>query len=89
MKEAVPDVVSWLAKNEGASVKEALQRLGIGMLSEQDLEKLVDDLIGENKSLIEKSGKASFGIVMGMIMKKVRGRAEPEAISALLKRKLK
>ena len=89
VKEAVPDIVTWLTKNEGSSVKEALQSLGLGMLSEQELEKLVDELIEENRSVIEKSGKSAFGVLMGLTMKKVRGRAEPDAVSAIVKRKLK
>jgi glutamyl-tRNA(Gln) amidotransferase subunit E len=89
VKEAVPDIVTWLTKNEGSSVKEALQSLGLGMLSEHELEKLVDELIEENRSVVEKSGKSAFGVLMGLTMKKVRGRAEPDAVSAIVKRKLK
>jgi glutamyl-tRNA(Gln) amidotransferase subunit E len=89
VKEAVPDIISWLAKNEGASVKEALQSLNLGMLSQPELEKLVDELMKENKGIIEKSGKAAFGVLMGIAMKKVRGRADPEAVSTILKRKFK
>jgi len=88
VKEAVPDVASWLAKHEAASVAQALQNLGLEMLSQTELEKLVDDLIKANKNLVEKSGKAAFGALMGLTMKKVRRRANPELVSAVLKRKL-
>lgn len=88
VKEAVSDIVSWLAKNEGVSVKEALQSLGLSMLSEVELEKLVDELMKENKSLIEKSGKGAYGVLMGVTMKKVRGRANAELVAAILKQKL-
>jgi len=87
-KEAIPDVVSWLAKHEGASVKEALEKLGLGMLSEAELQSIIHDLLRENKSLVEKGGKESFGALMGLIMKKVRGRADAELVANVLKRKL-
>jgi len=89
VKEAVPDVVSWLAKHEGASVTQALKNLGLVMLSDAELEKLVDDLIQENRNLVEKSGEAAFGALMALTMKKVRGRANPESVAAALKKKLK
>jgi glutamyl-tRNA(Gln) amidotransferase subunit E len=89
VKEAVPDIVSWLAKHEGASVTEALKSLGLGMLSESELEKLIDELVGENWSLVEKSGEGSFGALMGLVMKKVRGRANVELVAGVLKKKLK
>lgn len=88
-KEAAPDIISWLAKNRTASVKEALKSLGLGMLSETELEKLIDQLISENKSLVEKSGERAFGALMGLTMKKVRGRANPEMVSTVVKKKLK
>jgi len=88
VKEAVPDIALWLAKHEGTSVAQALQNLGLEMLSEMELEKLVDNLIKANKSLVERSGKAAFGALMGLTMKKVRGRADPALVSAVLKRKL-
>jgi glutamyl-tRNA(Gln) amidotransferase subunit E len=88
-KEAVPDIITWLAKHENASVKQALESLGLGMLSENELEKLIDELIKENKSLIEKSGENAFGTLMGLVMKKVRGKANAETVASALKKKLK
>jgi len=89
VKEAVPDIVSWLAKHEGVSVSEALESLGLGMFSEIELERLVDELISENKSLVEKSGEGAFGALMGLTMKKVRGRANAELVATVLKKRLK
>ncbi len=89
VKEAVPNIVSWLAKHEGTSVTDALKSLGLGMLSESELEKLIDELIRENASLVEKGGKDWFGALMGLVMKKVRGRANVELVAGVLKKKLK
>jgi len=86
-KEAIPDVVSWLVKHESASVESALADLGLGMLSEAELESIIEDLLRENKSLADK-GKEAFGPLMGLIMKKVRGRADAELVARVLKKKL-
>jgi glutamyl-tRNA(Gln) amidotransferase subunit E len=87
-KEAVPNIISWLAKHENASVQDALENLGLGMLSETQLEQLIDDLLKENKSLVDKSGKGAFGALMGIIMKKIRGKADAELVARVLKKKL-
>jgi glutamyl-tRNA(Gln) amidotransferase subunit E len=87
-KEAIPDIVSWLTKHEKASIKDALENLGLGMLSEAQLKQLIDELIKENQSLVEKSGKNAFGALMGIIMKKVRGKAEAELVARVLKKRL-
>jgi len=88
-KESTGDVFSWLAKNEGKSVRDAADALGLKMLSRVELEKLVERVISENKTQIDKLGKGAFGLIMGLTMKEARGKASPEAVSALVKEKLK
>jgi glutamyl-tRNA(Gln) amidotransferase subunit E len=88
-KEAIADVLVWLSKHEDSSVKKAVESLGLGMISEAELEKLVDRLLEENKDLVKQKGEGAFGVLMGLIMKQYRGRVEAEKASELLKRKLK
>ncbi len=87
-KEALPDIVAWLSKNEDKTVKEAVESLGLKTLTKEELKKIIDDIIVKNKDLIEKSGAKAFGIVMGMVMKEVRGRANAETVSELIKQRL-
>ena len=88
-KEAVSDVFTWLAKNEGKTLREATEALGLKMLSQAELEKLVDQVIAQNKAQIEKLGKGAFGLVMGLVMKEARGKANPETVTSLVKQKVK
>jgi glutamyl-tRNA(Gln) amidotransferase subunit E len=87
-KEATAEVFSWLAKNEGKTVQDATAALGLKMFTEADLEPIVDRVIAANKPAIEKNGKAAFGMIMGVVMKEVRGKANPELVSKILKQKL-
>ncbi|MEM2368590.1 MAG: Glu-tRNA(Gln) amidotransferase subunit GatE, partial [Candidatus Bathyarchaeia archaeon] len=87
-KEALPDIVAWLSKNEEKNVKEAIESLGLKTMSKEELEKIIDDAIAKNKDLIEKSGAKAFGIIMGIVMKEVRGKANAEIVSELIKQKL-
>jgi glutamyl-tRNA(Gln) amidotransferase subunit E len=87
-KEAIQDIVSWLAKNKDASVMNALKKLALKMLTEEELEAIIDNVMRENKSLIEKNEKAAFGILMGLVMQKVRGKANPQLVNRILKKKL-
>ncbi|MGB9960048.1 MAG: Glu-tRNA(Gln) amidotransferase subunit GatE [Candidatus Bathyarchaeales archaeon] len=87
-KEALPEIVTWLAKNEGKSLKEAVENLGLKTLSIEELEKLIDGVIARNKGLIEKAASKAFGPLMGMVMKEVRGKADAELVSSLIRKKL-
>jgi len=88
VKEAISDIVSWLAEHKDASVDEALKNLGLGMFTEAELESILDELLRENRSLVEKRGKEAFGVLVGLTMKKVRGRANPALVTKILKKKL-
>jgi len=87
-KEAIPDIITWLSKHEGATAKEAIESLGLVMISQMELEKMIEHLIKQNESLVKEKEKRAFGPLMGMIMKEVRGKAKAELVSRVLKRKL-
>jgi glutamyl-tRNA(Gln) amidotransferase subunit E len=87
-KEAIPDVIGWLAKTEGASVAEAVEKLGLGALGAEELERIVDEVVRSNEKLVKERGAGAFGALMGIIMKEVRGKAKAEVVSELLKKKL-
>jgi len=88
-KEAFPDVITWLAKNEEATVPDAVRKLSLGVLSPAELKKIVDEVVRDNAKLIKERGAGAFGALMGIVMGKVRGKAKAEIVSDLLKKKLK
>jgi glutamyl-tRNA(Gln) amidotransferase subunit E len=87
-KEALVEVFSWLAKNENKTVQDATNALGLKMFTEADIEHVIDQIIAANKAVIEKNGKNAYGMLMGAVMKDVRGKATTELVSKILKQKL-
>ena len=87
-KEALPEIFSWLSKHEDKGLQEAIDSLGLKVISEEELENIVDNAIENNKDLIERSGAKAFGPLMSIVMKEVRGKASPNIVSELVKRKL-
>jgi glutamyl-tRNA(Gln) amidotransferase subunit E len=89
VKEAAPDIITWLAKHEDAPASQAIEDLGLSLISQREIEEIIDAVIKENKVLVDKSGEAAFGALMGQVMKKIRGKADAEMIVAALRKKLK
>jgi glutamyl-tRNA(Gln) amidotransferase subunit E len=87
-KEAVPEIVSWLSQHENSTVNDAINKIGLKMLSSEELEKIVDSLIERNRSLIQERRANAFGPLIGMIMKEVRGKANAASVSELVKKRL-
>jgi len=88
MKESISDITVWLSKNEGKGVKEAINGLGLKAVSGDELEIAIERAIADNKKLIQQRGEASLGILMGIIMKELRGKIDAAQASTVLKEKL-
>ena len=88
-KEAVPEVFIWLSRNEGKSCGDAVAALGLKMFSRVELAALIDRVIAENRQSVDQLGAKAFGMLMGAVMREVRGKADPAVVSMLLKERLK
>ncbi len=87
-KEGISDIIAWLSTHNKASVEEAVAALGLGMLSRKQVGQIVDKLIEENRDLLVQRKNKAFGIMMGLAMKRVRGKAKAELLTEILREKL-
>jgi len=87
-KEATPDVFIWLSKNSDKNAQDAINDLGLKMLSEKNIQNLVERAIAQNKKDVDKLGKNAFGMLMGVIMKEARGKTDAAVVGTILKEKL-
>jgi len=87
-KEALPEIVKWLSKHEETSPMEAVKALGLGMLSKDELSRIIKETISQNRDLIIERGQTAFGFLMGLIMKKYRGKVNAEEVSRLIREEL-
>jgi Asp-tRNA(Asn)/Glu-tRNA(Gln) amidotransferase B subunit len=58
------------------------------MFTEAELAPIIDRIVAANKAQIEKLGKNAFGMLMGAVMKEVRGKASPELVGKMLRERL-
>jgi len=87
-KEAISEIVSWLSQHEDNSVDDAINKIGLKMLSSEELEKIVDSIMERNRTLIHERCEDAFGPLLGMVMKEVRGKAIAALVSELVKKRL-
>ncbi len=88
-KEALPDMVVWLSRHDKKSVQEAIENLGLKTISRNELEAFIEKVIKDNRSLTKERGENSFGVLMGIVMKELRGKVEATLAIKVLKEKLK
>ena len=88
-KEAIPELLTYLAKNPGVSPEEAAEKLGLRAMTIEELEALVEKVLDEKADLVASRGERALGPLMGIIMSKVRGRIDGATVSKVVRRKLK
>jgi glutamyl-tRNA(Gln) amidotransferase subunit E len=87
-KEAIADLLRWQAKSPNADPGEGVRELDLRMLTERELEQVIERHIEKNKKLIEDRGPAAFSSLMGSVMSEVRGSTDPKTVTEKLKEKL-
>ncbi len=84
VKETIPDILTYLAKNPSRNPTMAIRDLGLEMMSDEDVKQLVESVVKERESLVKERGMKAMGPLMGVIMGKARGRASPQKVNKLL-----
>jgi glutamyl-tRNA(Gln) amidotransferase subunit E len=87
-KEAVSDLLKWQANNIGLNSRDGVRELNLRMLTERELEDVIDRHVAKNKVLIKEKGSAAFSSLMGSIMSEVRGSTDPKMVTEKLKKRL-
>ena len=86
-KDAIPEILTTVCFEE-CSPLTAAENKGLIKLSESDLDLIIEDIINENTSIIEDRGMGALGPLMGIAMKKLKGKADGKLINRLLREKI-
>ena len=80
----------WMSGSAGTgkTAREALEALGLAMMTRDALRGLVEAKVSERREMVEGMGMKAFGPLMGMLMGEVRGRARAEDVQSLLREAL-
>ncbi len=88
-KEAIPTILSHLAKDPSKHAKEVAEKLGLTKIPEEELEKIVDKIINDLREKVLERRERAFGLIMGRVMSLVRGRVDGKIVASIVKNKLK
>ncbi len=87
-KESVVDIIKWMAVQPDRNPSEALGELNAKMMSPEELESKITEIVEANRGLVEKNESNALGKMMNLVMRKVRGKADPQLVNELLRREL-
>ena len=86
-KEAIPDIMRFIASKPELSVERAIEEIGLGV-SIRDVERFIEDTVALKRDFILEKGERAVGPLMGIVMAKYRGKVDGKEINRLLKTKV-
>ncbi len=84
-KEAVPEVLKAIARGE---YKSAEYYVKSHQISIDKLDSIIEETIREKSEVIRERGERAFGMLMGEVMKEVRGKIDGAIVSERVRKKL-
>ncbi len=81
MKEAIPEIVKYLAAYPQNSVSDALKELDIKPMTADDVRAIAHDIVEQSNITFEKA--------YGIVMSKVRGKMDPQEVMKIVKSMMK
>jgi glutamyl-tRNA(Gln) amidotransferase subunit E len=87
-KESIVLIFEQILTKESKTVNEAIERLGIEPIKEQEIEMIVDKILQENRSVISSKGRASASALMGKCMSILRGKVDGKTVNLILNQRL-
>ena len=85
-KEGIYPVLREHVLNPSKSAEEAAKKLGL--ISDVDVEKIIDRIVSGKKDFIKERGDSAFQPLMGLVMKELRGKVDGALISKMLRERL-
>ncbi|WP_457556229.1 Glu-tRNA(Gln) amidotransferase subunit GatE [Candidatus Pyrohabitans sp.] len=88
-KEAVQEVLRALCSSPELGVGEAVRKLGLRGLGEEEVRRLARKVIEERSEFVRERGEAAAKPLMGVLMKQLRGRVEGRVVMKILEEELR
>ncbi|MFO7792764.1 MAG: Glu-tRNA(Gln) amidotransferase subunit GatE [Candidatus Saliniplasma sp.] len=85
-KEGISDILKEMTT--GKNVEEAMESAGLEKVYEEDVRGAVIKVLDDREDFVEERGMSALGPLMGVIMKELRGKADGEKVSKILKEEL-
>ncbi|MFW9923143.1 MAG: Glu-tRNA(Gln) amidotransferase subunit GatE [Candidatus Thorarchaeota archaeon] len=83
-KEAIEPLLAYFAQKPKDKIDVALKKLGLELLSKEELIEIIQNSLEENNDLIKEQGNRALGKIMGHVMKIVRGRIDGRIVNETL-----
>ena len=88
-KESIEIIFESIMSGKSKTTEEAMKNASIESVNEEEIEKIIVDIVEKNEGIIKNQKERAIGPLMGIVMKELRGKASGEIINSLLLKNIK
>ena len=89
VKESIEIMFENIMAGKSKTIEEAMKDTLIQSINEEDLEKIIENIVDKNEEIIKNQKERAIGPLMGITMKELRGKASGKAINNILLKNIK
>jgi glutamyl-tRNA(Gln) amidotransferase subunit E len=87
-KEGVPELLTALAESPDLTAADAAEQEGLGSAAEDEVREAVVEVVERNAEQVEQEGMQAFSGLMGECMGALRGQADGDLVSEVLREEI-
>jgi len=88
-KESIEIIFENIMAGKSKTIEDAIENTSIEIVSKEEFEKVIENIIINNKEIIQNQKERSISPLMGIAMKELRGKVSGEMVNSLLLEKIK
>jgi glutamyl-tRNA(Gln) amidotransferase subunit E len=88
-KESIEIIFENIMSGKSKTIEDAIKNTSIETVSKEEFEKVIENIIINNKEIIQNQKERSVSPLMGIAMKELRGKVSGEMVNSLLLEKIK
>jgi len=88
-KESIEIIFENIMSGKSKTVEDAIENTSIEIVSKEEFEKIIENIIINNKEIIQNQKEHSVSPLMGIVMKELRGKVSGKMVNSLLLEKIK
>ena len=87
-KDAIKDLMIAVSKKPDANVADIAEEANLTLLSEDAVKEIIHEIAVQNEAMIKERQMGAMGPLMGMSMKKLKGKADGSLVNKIVREEI-
>jgi glutamyl-tRNA(Gln) amidotransferase subunit E len=87
-KDSVRELTIETIKNPDAEIEKIAEDNNLTMLSDDDVKKIISDIVSKNEGMVKERQMGAMGPLMGMCMKQLKGKADGGLVNQIVREEI-